>query len=527
MGQEAPQLSKSEESYSPEVLIVEDDPRVVELLQITLRGSGFSTRAVLTGEDAVKELSERRADLVILDVHLPMRSGFETCREIREAPWGKNLPIVMLSGDTEIESRVKGLSVGADDYVVKPFSPRELVLRIRKMLERADRTRALVRAAVRMEDEVRKNQQGLGKVNKELKLQLYRKEMLVSLSQKLNSSLKLDQLLDTFLWSAIGQFGLNYSCLMLGEEKTRRYVVYASKGLKDGTGKSLSFPVDGALANTLMKNGRPVFVAELEQYRELEREVGELYAAGAQVLSPVIVRGKLLAILVAGERLNGRPFSREDVETLTWLSNSAGVAIDNAKLYEELEQTYLATIRALISTIEARDPYTKGHTERVAEYSVCIAEAMNLPQNEIQDVRFGAALHDIGKLGVERSVLNKPGELDASEWEVIRNHPLAGAKILKGIKFLERALDIVLHHHERFDGTGYPDGLRGAECSLGARIVAVADSFDAMTCDRPYRRALGVREALAQVEKMAGKQFDPQVVEVFLREITRGNIRIG
>ena len=165
----------------------------------------------------------------------------------------------------------------------------------------------------------------------------------------------------------------------------------------------------------------------------------------------------------------------------------------------------------LVSTIEAKDSYTRGHTDRVAEYARMIAEEMKLTKRDIEIVCFGAALHDIGKLGVYENILNKPSELTEQEWEIVRSHPEVGANIIKNMKFLESACDLVRHHHERLDGKGYPDHLVGDEISLGARIVAVADSFDAMTSDRPYRRAFSVDESIEQLKRQSEK-FDQTVV---------------
>ncbi len=178
----------------------------------------------------------------------------------------------------------------------------------------------------------------------------------------------------------------------------------------------------------------------------------------------------------------------------------------------------------LVSTIEAKDAYTRGHTDRVAEYARMIAEEMRLSKRDVEIVSFGAALHDIGKLGVYENILNKPGELTEQEWDIVRSHPEVGANIIKNMKFLESACDLVRHHHERLDGKGYPDRLKGNEISVGARIVAVADSFDAMTSDRPYRRAYSLEESIVQLKKQSEK-FDQDVVAFVEKLILNGRIR--
>jgi putative nucleotidyltransferase with HDIG domain len=176
-------------------------------------------------------------------------------------------------------------------------------------------------------------------------------------------------------------------------------------------------------------------------------------------------------------------------------------------------------LRSLISIIEAKDPYTKGHTERVASYSVALANRVDLREDDLKRIMFAALMHDIGKMGVLDEIVNKPGALTEAEWELMRAHPVVGAGIVEKMEFLNGTADIVRYHHEAWNGKGYPDGLRGDDIPLGARIVTVADSFDAMTTDRPYRKALTVDQAIAQLEGGAGVQFDADLVKVFVKYI--------
>jgi putative nucleotidyltransferase with HDIG domain len=183
---------------------------------------------------------------------------------------------------------------------------------------------------------------------------------------------------------------------------------------------------------------------------------------------------------------------------------------------QELQQTHSATLEALVTALEARDHETEGHSERVTCYAASIAKALGLDQAQLDELRRGALLHDIGKIGVPDGVLRKPGPLDPSEWEQMRRHPVFGAEMVGGINFLAQAMPVVRHHHERYDGSGYPDRLAGEQIPLVARVFAVADTFDAMTSDRPYRRALSIDEAREEIRRCAGQQFDPVVVEAFL-----------
>lgn len=183
----------------------------------------------------------------------------------------------------------------------------------------------------------------------------------------------------------------------------------------------------------------------------------------------------------------------------------------------ELEESYEATLSALVAALDAREHEVQAHSQRVSVYTVTLAGMMGIRGRELDDIRRGALLHDIGKIGVSDSILLKPGKLTDEEWEEMKRHPYIGYKILEGIKFLEGAAEIVYTHQERFDGTGYPRGLKGEEIPIGARLFAVSDTLDAMTSDRPYRKALPFDTAWQEIVRCSGTQFDPEVVRLFLK----------
>jgi HD-GYP domain-containing protein (c-di-GMP phosphodiesterase class II) len=196
----------------------------------------------------------------------------------------------------------------------------------------------------------------------------------------------------------------------------------------------------------------------------------------------------------------------------------------------ELEESYLATVKTLAFVVEAKDTHTRSHLDRAHDYAVALASRVAPELAADQTLRYGFFLHDIGKIGIPERVLSKPGPLTDDEWAIMRTHPLLGAQILSPVKFLHRALPIVEAHHEKWDGSGYPRGLKFEEIPLGARIFALVDAFDAMTSDRPYRRALSFEQALEQISRSAGTQFDPEVVRGFVElceDADKGRIFVG
>ncbi len=186
------------------------------------------------------------------------------------------------------------------------------------------------------------------------------------------------------------------------------------------------------------------------------------------------------------------------------------------RVLEDLQDTYLATMKTLAQVVEAKDLTTRGHLDRTHAFGLALARRIDPQMSNLTELGYGFFLHDIGKVGIPESILRKTGPLSVDEWDVMRTHPTIGAQIVEPIRFLGCAVEVIEHHHERFDGTGYPGGLRGDAIPLAARVFSVADSFDAMTSERPYRRALPLERALEEVQRGAGSQFDPDVVGAFL-----------
>ena len=251
----------------------------------------------------------------------------------------------------------------------------------------------------------------------------------------------------------------------------------------------------------------------------------EVQRVRALMCVPLKGRRRVLGMIYVDSNRARDVFNIDDLRMLAAIGVQAGIALENITLFEEKRELVVGSLRALVALLELRDPYTSGHAERVSAYTLAIGGALGMDHREQHDLELACLLHDVGKIVIPDAILRKPSELAPEEREIVNAHPAQGASILANIKGTERIVQTVRHHHEWYDGTGYPDGLSGDSIPLTARILAVADSFDAMHSERPYRHALPVEEVLSRLNKGGSIQFDPEIVEVFCRLVERGRIR--
>ncbi|MHB8481741.1 MAG: HD domain-containing phosphohydrolase [Nitrospiria bacterium] len=230
---------------------------------------------------------------------------------------------------------------------------------------------------------------------------------------------------------------------------------------------------------------------------------------------PLVSKFHSMGFLICGKVSGKNHFFARDLELFSIVGNQLATVLENDRLIDDLENAHFESLKGLASAIEAKDTYTSGHCDRLVDHSLLMADRLKLLDQEKKYLRCGAALHDIGKIGIKESILGKPEKLTSAEYEEMKRHPKIGADILQNINFLKPVIPIIYHHQECYDGSGYPEGLSGEQIPLGSRIVAILDTFDAMTTDRPYRKALSVRRAIDELTRYAGKQFDPYLVKVF------------
>lgn len=308
--------------------------------------------------------------------------------------------------------------------------------------------------------------------------------------------------------------GESGSLMLVDPDKDELYIKVAF-GLDKEVVKRTRAKIGEGVCGWVAKENKPLRLPSPEGPEfDLEAE----HAYRSLLCVPLFHVDKVIGTLSVNDKSTGE-FTQDDQILLSNLATQAAIAIENARLNEDVEKTYFETITALAMAVEAKDPYTRGHSKRVAEHATKLAEKFGLSNEEIGVLRDAAILHDIGKIGISDAILHKPGPLSLEEYELVQEHTVVGEHIMKPIRRLSSLCDIVRHHQEWVNGHGYPDGLKGEELSLPVRILTVADAYDAMTSDRPYRKALTKKETIEELKRYSGTHFDPEVVDTFLKLI--------
>ena len=355
-------------------------------------------------------------------------------------------------------------------------------------------------------------------------MQVAELSLIQELGKAINSSLDLDSVLNYFIDMTTRITEADCASLMLYDEATNELYVEAHRGFDDTTIDDFRLKLGEGVAGKAAASHRSIRLDDTGKSKEYQ-DFGQLSAKNLTLMSaPLINKDNLVGVINCERKIDKKgPFTSENLDLLETLASQASIAIENARLYHNLLNVYLETIRSLAAAIDAKDSYTHGHSRRVTDLSVGIALEMKLPKADVDTIRHASLLHDVGKIGISEKILLKPGRLTDEEFETIKSHPYIGAGILNSIEFLHSVCDIIKHHHERYDGKGYPDKLAGEEIPLGARIICVADSFDAITSHRPYRKPMTFDEATEEVKRCAGAQFDPEVAAAFVSLRTSKN----
>lgn len=363
------------------------------------------------------------------------------------------------------------------------------------------------------------------KESTDLRLRIKRLETLINTSMIFSSILDIDDLLDIVLKKAEEVMDAETSSVFrIDEEKNELYFVIA-RGMKGKVAKEIRVPMGKGIVGWVAQHNKPLLVADVHKDPRWFKGVDKKskFTTRSIMAVPLVAKGKVIGVAEVLNKRGNRHFNNLDLELFASLGHQIAIAIENAALYKELDELFLASIRAIVEAVDAKDPYTRGHSARVVDYSLILGEALKLSKEELKKLEVSAILHDVGKIGIPDRILGKPGKLTFEEFAYMKRHPVLGSSIIEPIAELRGLIPNIMHHHERYDGSGYPHGLKGDDIPFYARIICIADSFDAMTTDRPYRNKLGKKIAYDELENNRGTQFDPKLVPIFVREIKQNH----
>jgi putative two-component system response regulator len=439
------------------ILVVDDEASIRKFIQVNLAARGYATSSAENGVEALNVVKKENIDLVLLDIMMPFLDGYEVCRRIRE--WSK-VPIIMLSARDQENDKLRCLEIGADDYITKPFSLNELLCRIKVIFRRAENSEySQIQSALHCGDlEIDQDHHKVYIKAQEVKLSGIEYKMLDYLTMNAGKVISHEDMLET-VWGHAYLHKLNL--LFVNMSRLRNKLNRLSPGntcIQTITGAGYLIGENNGITNPPGKTKPKLATREYQQ--QLENTI----------------------------------------------------AMQTA----EIQRLSLSGIEAIIYALEAKDHYTAGHSQRVSDISIAIGKALGLDRKEMEDLRWSSLLHDVGKIAVNPLVQNKAGRLTKEEYEHIMIHPKVGAQIVKPV-VNQAVIDIIEHHHDHFNGGGLNQNGSGKDIPQGARIIAVADAFDAMTSDRPYRSKMTSAEALKEVQRCILTQFDPVIVSAFLK----------
>jgi HD-GYP domain-containing protein (c-di-GMP phosphodiesterase class II) len=353
--------------------------------------------------------------------------------------------------------------------------------------------------------------------------------ILLDVSRTVSSSLDLDQVNNLILKKAIWALETDHASLFLLDDAGEHLMLAAAKGFSKNEMSNLAILGSWERINyRVARNKRPIIVNNITSHHIFKKEKIPFSKKNLPLNSflsvPLTARKKIIGVLIVSNK-EGHPhiFTREDQKLLMTLANHVSIALLNAKLYKDLEDLFLSTITSLANAVDAKDPYTHGHSERVMRYSVAIAEKMKQPEDFRKRLKLSSLLHDVGKIGIKDEILGKTDKLTMDEVKIMRKHPSIGVHIVSSIIGSEKLVKGIEGHHEWVNGNGYPKKLKGNQISLEGKIIAVADAFDALTTNRPYQKKFTNKGACIEIAQSAGTQFDSKVIEAFLKSFSENN----
>ncbi len=471
------------------VLVVEDEAIVRELIVHVLQRAGYWVLAATDGNDALNTLRDQPVDLILTDLRMPSMDGIELLQEVRKQH--PSVDTIVLTAYGSIDSAVQALKLGAIDYLAKPFDINELLARVEQYYQQRQERDTLSLASTKP---------------------------LIELYRILSRDTDLPTTLDEILALVKDAFAADDVCVHLFDEWEQ-----PGWSAQRCAGPEAQEALSASAIRALAEAPNPWRLSEADHpHNGAERPYGHI------ITVPIAGGAEVLGALQILRQPEAAPYTEANAQQLHTFGAQIGLAMLHAETQRRLHRSFserqemsLSAAEALAEALGTFDEHTRSHSRRVASYARCLANALELSEHACDVIEISGLLHDIGKLGVGEATLHKAGPLTDAERDRVKLHPVQGARILSGLDTLAEIVPLVRHHHERYDGQGYPDGLAGEQIPFGARLLAVVDAYDSMTTDRPYRRTLTASEACERLLQDKGAQFDPALVEAWLRIIKK------
>ncbi len=490
------------------ILIVEDDVMLGELLQERLlRLKHERVRVCLTGMEACEVIREEAFDCAFVDLRLPDMDGLQLLASIKEHDHG--LPVVMMSGFPTMDYTIEAMRKGASDFLTKPFTLQDVALTLQRIIK--ERQLLLQNLSLQLEIHARKE---LEEVNRELESRVNEQTRLFHISKEIDEIHSSEDLYPRIVHLASSLESVEKVSFFLTPRDRSSLVDMANCGWDPEDSWPQKIKISQERRRELIENGASHVVIGPDEIQRCFENAPKT----DRTLScwPMRIRGEPFGLLLAFHKNGNGSLPSEQKRLLDFLITKASLAVENMALYENLISNFYGMLKSLVNALEAKDLYTGKHSERVTRYASEAARALGCSEDQLESVQTVGYLHDIGKIGISDSILNKPGPLSIDEYEIVKKHPSMGDSIVSELGLSPEERSIIRHHHERWDGRGYPDCLSGERIPLLARVLSIADAFDAMTSIRAYRNAMSLDQALTELLKNRSKQFDPFALDAFL-----------
>ena len=482
------------------ILLVDDSPDIVQLLSDFLASYGCEVYKASTGKQAIDLLCHKEVEIAILDVKLPDTDGISLLDTIRlQDP---TIAVVMITGYNDPDLIVEAMKKGASDFLMKPFSVDKLLLGIMRV--RKQRDLVIERNSILSDLEDKKKIEVL---NRQLQTKVADLTKMYHISSTFNSMSIFDDVYEKTVQVVNEVLNSSLCGYYVVDHENGELILYRAKSVSDGDSIEKRIPLSPELMEEV-RSGKRHFLQNNKAFLSL------------------MIKGEWVGTIMMGSRSTGRSkksgFSPDDINFMKMIADKASTQIENRLLYESLFESVLHTLTSLIVAVNRRDMYTEGHCRRVAEMCLTLADALGAKDYEKDVVRVVAPIHDVGKVGIPDAILLKEGILTCEEYDLMKSHSVYGEEIINRFDILTNEARITRHHHERYDGTGYPDGLAGEDIPFSSRLIALCDTYDAMVTDRPYRKGRDREETLAEIKRYSGKQFDPDMADCFLEMFSHG-----